>query len=43
MKYLFLANEGMTESAELRVEPFNANQEQNDYEVSNHLNYEGLN
>jgi len=34
VKYLFLANEGMPETTELRVEPFNASQEQNDYEVS---------
>jgi len=33
VKYLFLADEGMTESTELHVEPFNANQEQNDYEI----------
>lgn len=37
MKYLFLANDGVTESTELHVEPFNANQEQNDYEVTNIL------
>ena len=34
MKYLFLANEGGTEAgAKLRMEPFNALMEQNDYEV----------
>jgi len=33
VKYLFLANEGMTEPTALRVEPFNASQEQNDYEI----------
>ena len=37
VKYLFLANDGVTESTELHVEPFNANQEQNDYEVTNIL------
>ena len=35
MKYLFLANDGVTESTGLHVEPFNASQEQNDYEVRN--------
>jgi len=33
VNYLFLANEGMKESTELHLEPFNANQEQNDYEI----------
>ncbi|KAF8801748.1 hypothetical protein BYT27DRAFT_7226663 [Phlegmacium glaucopus] len=33
VKYLFLANEGLSESTELRIEPFNASQEQNDYEI----------
>ena len=35
VNYLFLANEGVKESTELHLEPFNANQEQNDYEVTN--------
>lgn len=34
MNYLFLANDGLEEHPELVVEPFDANTEQNDYEVS---------
>jgi len=30
---LFLANDGVTESTGVRVEPFNVSQEQNDYEA----------
>ncbi|KAF8969681.1 hypothetical protein BDZ97DRAFT_213140 [Flammula alnicola] len=33
VKYLFLANEGMTDHTKLVVEPFNASHEQNDYEI----------
>jgi hypothetical protein len=33
VQYLFMANEGVTEESRLEVEPFNATQEQNDYEV----------
>lgn len=34
MKYFFLSNDGPQSHAELKVEPFNAVIEQNDYEVS---------
>ena len=33
VKYLFLANEGTTDHTPLIVEPYNANQERNDYEI----------
>jgi hypothetical protein len=33
VKYLFLTDDGLEEHPELMVEPFNANSEQNDYEV----------
>ncbi|KAF8200093.1 hypothetical protein BJ912DRAFT_947921 [Pholiota molesta] len=33
VQYLFMANEGVTEESRLEVEPFNATQEQNDYEI----------
>ena len=33
VKYLFLTNEGDLENSQLVLEPFNANHEQNDYEV----------
>ena len=33
VNYLFLANNGLEEHPELAIEPFNANSEQNDYEV----------
>jgi len=33
VKYLFMTNEGIVDNAELTVEPFNANHEQNDYEI----------
>ncbi len=34
VKYLFLANSGFMDNVELRLESFDANHEQNDYEVS---------
>lgn len=37
VQYLFMANEGVTEESRLEVEPFNATQEQNDYEVCTFL------
>ncbi|KAK1234538.1 hypothetical protein PQX77_002261 [Marasmius sp. AFHP31] len=33
VNYLFLTNDGLAEHPELRVEPFNAGAEQNDYEI----------
>jgi hypothetical protein len=33
VKYLFLTNEGMAEHTKMSIEPFNATQEQNDYEI----------
>ncbi|KAF9553354.1 hypothetical protein CPC08DRAFT_822347 [Agrocybe pediades] len=33
VKYLFLTNDGITEGAKMTLEPFNANHEQNDYEI----------
>ncbi|KAF9258763.1 hypothetical protein L218DRAFT_934493 [Marasmius fiardii PR-910] len=33
VNYLFLTNDGLEEHPKLRVEPFNANAEQNDYEI----------
>jgi hypothetical protein len=33
VNYLFLTNNGLEEHPELTIEPFNANSEQNDYEV----------
>lgn len=33
VKYLFLTNDGLEEPPELVIEPFNVNNELNDYEV----------
>ncbi|KAJ7600337.1 hypothetical protein C8J56DRAFT_767072 [Mycena floridula] len=33
VKYLFLTNDGLNEHPEMKIEPFNANTEQNDYEI----------
>lgn len=35
VKYLFLTNDGLADHSEATLDSFNANQEQNDYEVRN--------